>query len=788
MSQPPSTSLVRPLFFIAAVHIILPFALQAADNARWDSRFFLSSINGEVRAITRTENEAYVGGVFLSADNLSVSNIAKWNGTNWSALGNGVNGAVNTIAAHGSQVFVAGAFTAAGGITANRVAKWNGASWSDLGSGINTGQVNALAIDADGALYVGGSFTVAGGISALNIAKWDGANWSALGAGVTDVDVAYISALAVKGTQLFAGGYFSYAGGAPASSIAVWNGLAWSAIGGGVDDLNYPPQVSALAISGNDLYAGGAFTSAGTANANNIAKWNGTSWSALGSGLERYFGDLPVTALALSGTRLIVGGRFLSAGGNTANNLAIWDGASWSQLAGGATGRINALSASGTNILVGGSFTPANTPGVRALVQWNGAQWRTVSSGDAWGFSGEKVSAIARKATNIFVAGTFNSVGSISASNIAAWDGSNWTSLLDGLNGPCFTLCSSFRELFAAGQFSMAGGVAASNIAMWSGTQWSSLGAGLNGPVRALASDGSNLFAGGSFTTAGGTIASNIARWDGTNWSSLGPGLNGSVYALALSGSNLFAAGRFTSAGGIIASNVARWNGSQWFAVGGGVGGIVNPFVRIRPPPVSALAISAGNLFVGGDFAWAGAVNATNIARWDGTNWSPLGPGLLGSPAFAPPPAVATLGVDPGRDLYAGGSFNKSGNLDLAGVAIWNGTNWSSLGEGISGGYVQVVVCAGAQIHCGGDFRFAGGKPASDFTIWHLPLSLEINRAQNNVLVSWPWALGAQPQNAQPAASFAWRDITSSPQMYSNRVSIKNVASNNATFFRLKQY
>jgi hypothetical protein len=45
------------------------------------------------------------------------------------------------------------------------------------------------------------------------------------------------------------------------------------------------PVVLALAVSGSDLYAGGEFTTAGGISAANIAKWNGSSWSALGSGM-----------------------------------------------------------------------------------------------------------------------------------------------------------------------------------------------------------------------------------------------------------------------------------------------------------------------------------------------------------------------------------------------------------------------------------------------------------------------------------------------------------------------
>ena len=42
--------------------------------------------------------------------------------------------------------------------------------------------------------------------------------------------------------------------------------------------------VYALAVSGTNLYAGGSFSTAGGVPANFIAKWDGSTWSALGSG------------------------------------------------------------------------------------------------------------------------------------------------------------------------------------------------------------------------------------------------------------------------------------------------------------------------------------------------------------------------------------------------------------------------------------------------------------------------------------------------------------------------
>src|SRR5262249_61739474 len=84
---------------------------------------------------------------------------------------------------------------------------------------------------------------------------------------------------------MFAGGDFTTAGGMPASRIARWNGSNWSTLGSGIYG-----NVSALAVfdegGGPRLYAGGSFTAAGGSPASRVAAWNGASWAALGAGIS----------------------------------------------------------------------------------------------------------------------------------------------------------------------------------------------------------------------------------------------------------------------------------------------------------------------------------------------------------------------------------------------------------------------------------------------------------------------------------------------------------------------
>ncbi len=271
------------------------------------------------------------------------------------------------------------------------------AQWVSLNPGLPgaNGRLEAMAVDGSGNLYIAGSFTVIGTVLAKGIAKWDGSAWSALGSGNGG-----IHALAVSGTDLYAGGQFNTAGGVPASNIAKWNGSAWSALGSGMDD-----QVYALAVSGTNLYAGGWFTTAGGVLAIRIAKWNGSAWSALGSGIAGAIDPrvgIGVDALAVVGTDLYAGGQFTTAGGTPASNIAKWDGSAWSALGSGSSSLVSALAVSGTNLYAGGYFT---TAGGVPVAKWDGSAWSAVGTGMV-GSNNFSVTALVASGANLYAAAT----------------------------------------------------------------------------------------------------------------------------------------------------------------------------------------------------------------------------------------------------------------------------------------------------------------------------------------------------------------------------------------------
>jgi hypothetical protein len=599
----------------------------------------------------------------------------------------------------GPALYAGGGFTTAGGVTANHIARWDGTSWSVLGSGMDD-TVRSLAVFDDGtgpALYAGGGFTTAGGVTVNGIARWDGASWSALGSGMSGGGGATtVRSLAVfddgTGPALYAGGRFTAAGGVAANRIARWDGTSWSPLGSGMTGGSFIPTVSALTVfddgTGPALYAGGVFTAAGGLTSNSIARWDGASWSPLGSGISGFVYALTVFDDG-TGPALYAGGGFTTAGGVAANRIVRWDGASWSPVGSGMDSPVWSLTVfdtgAGPRLYAGGEFTTAGGVTVNGIARWNGTSWSPLGSG----MGGGSVPFV--YALKVFDDGT----------------------------GPA---------LHAGGEFDTAGSVTVNNIARWSGLPWRPLGSGMDGTfvpgdVFALAvfDDGSGpaLYAGGDFITAGGVSVSYIARWNGTFWSPLGSGIEGEVFALAVfddgTGPALYAGGDFDTAGGVSTDRIARWDGTSWSPLGSGLGGT----------SVEALAVfddgTGPALYAGGAFATAGGVTANHIARWDGTSWSPLGSGMSGGWVYA----LAVFDDGTGPALYAGGDFTTAGGVAANEIARWDGTSWGALGSVLSGGSSDVVEAlvvfddgTAPALYAGGRFTAAGGVTVDNIARW----------------------------------------------------------------------
>jgi hypothetical protein len=115
-------------------------------------------------------------------------------------------------------------------------------------------------------------------------------------------------------------------------------------------------------------------------------------------------------------------------------------------------------------------------------------------------------------------------------------------------------------------------------------------------------------------------------------------------------------------------------------------------------------------LYVGGNFN--GGIGMQDIAKFDGTNWVSVGGGLSGANTVVDDMIVFN------NELYISGHFltmyGDPGNL----IARWDGASWSSLGTGLDGGNCIEMHIFKNKLYVGGSLITAGGMFVNNSAIW----------------------------------------------------------------------
>jgi hypothetical protein len=654
--------------------------LAAPGDSHWDGQFSLPGVTNSVFALRFNGDKLYASGSAVGAGGLLSTNIGVdvFDGTNWSNAVGELEGGLCVLFDIGflrNDIYVAGVFTTANGVSSPGLVKWNGSDWVNIGF---AGAAFALLSDGTN-LYVGGTFTNAGGVLNTNIARYDGTNWYSLGNGI---------------------GYYSG---------------------------NQASYVNVLELHNGLLYAGGTFTNAGAMAATNVAVWNGSTWSSLGTGLANGVNG-GVNALVFQGDDLYVGGNFGVAGGVSTFGIAKWSGGSWSALGSGCRGGVNCIGILGSDIYVGGAFTNVGGVSAREFAKWDGIGWTTWPTSDGvfvYPLNGDPNKMVVNNGS-LYIGGKFNQAGDVIANHVARYDGANFYALgtkpANGLATPPLTVsCIGQADdgIYVGGLITAAGKTFVSRIARWDGTNWNDVGGGTMGGasganrVLAIAGQGSDVYVGGLFTNVGGINVSNIAHWNGFNWANMGLGFDSTVVALAVSGSVVYAGGGFTNVMDppftFAVNHIAMWDGFNWNSVGSGVN---------ANGTVNTIAVNGNNVYVGGTFTNASGVTANRIAMWDGGTWNSLGTGTANGVSAT----VLAIAVN-GTDVYVAGTFTNAGTAVVHGIAKWDGANWSGLGSGATNGTSAAEVRALAfggdgKLYCCGRFTNISGVGASSIARW----------------------------------------------------------------------
>jgi len=154
--------------------------VSAMTIAKWNGTNWSDlypGTNGSISTLEIYNNKLFVGGAFDNSCGwpTSSSHVAIWTGSEWQPAGIGMDNVVQDFAVYDGELYAGGNFLTADGDTVNHIAKWNGTNWSAMPStGLNDWVYELGVYNSD--LYAGGNFTTAGGTSAQYIARWSTSN------------------------------------------------------------------------------------------------------------------------------------------------------------------------------------------------------------------------------------------------------------------------------------------------------------------------------------------------------------------------------------------------------------------------------------------------------------------------------------------------------------------------------------------------------------------------------------------------------------------------------------
>ncbi|HYF65274.1 MAG TPA: cadherin-like domain-containing protein [Herpetosiphonaceae bacterium] len=566
------------------------------------------------------------------------------------------------------------------------------------------------AVIFNGELYVAGRFSDGNTTDAayvLNtIARWDGRKWTRVAQWPTFSYSTMIYAMVVHDNSLYVAGTFSAAGGVPAANIARWDGASWHALGSGLSGA--ANRVFSLASWNGDLYAGGSFSSAGGAPAANVARWDGATWHAVGEGLSDDSNG-GVTALGLKATPfgLYAGGVFNRSGSREMQALARWDGAQWSAAVPGLTGLTFSLDWHAGQLYAGGRFAMADAPEqTHNTLRWDGAQAQLLTAGA----NPQTLVRMVRSVDGELYAGITNT--------LYRWENGAWQPfgppLKPDVTSPIpvvgMDLIAYNGRLHLFGAMEPADTTMQAKYALaLDGDEWLSLGQGvlarapespvgnfLTPMVSGVAVIDGDFYVAADSVKAGGRLTGNVARWDGAAWSSASVGPAGFFPNFRVTA--LLAAGSTLYAAGY---GYDQELGRDINFIARRDGGAWTTLANTINGRVDALAWSNGVLYAGGRFTAFGLTIAPGVARWDGASWS-----AMGTSPFSSVRALAASG----GTVYAAG-WADGGNA----VARWSNGAWSSIATAEA---YALEVGPDNALYAGGRFTSIGGVQASLIARW----------------------------------------------------------------------
>ncbi len=497
---------------IAAIDLatgnVLPWNPSAADSSKTN-----------VNSIVSNGNAVYIGGVFdtiggqprnnIAAINASTGDILPWNPN--------ANNVIYTMAFRNNTVFAGGDFTEIGGQSQSFIAAIDANTANILPWNPNSDDRVHSIFFKDNIVYLGGEFDNIGGQARYRVAAIDATTLLATPwhPHIVGDNVAAINAI---GNNIYIAGSFNGVNGKPASKLAAFNTNTGMPVllnfNVSRDPLSGDAIVNKLLLNGNILYIGGQFDAVAGEIRNSLAAFNTstntiTSWDPNIS----LYGSFPgfINDMVINNGNLYIGGLFTDVGIQLRTNLAAVNSTtglatSWEANTPELYGAVSAVAVTGNTIYVGGNFTtigtgnqPRNRIAALDAVTGNVLPWNPNASA--------AVNDIVVKDNIVYVAGSFRTIGGQSRNRIAALDASgNATAWNPNASSTVTALALHEDVIYLGGLFTSLGGQPRSRVAgvRLSDASLVSWNPTMNSSVSAFAFNSNTIYVGGAFSTING--------------------------------------------------------------------------------------------------------------------------------------------------------------------------------------------------------------------------------------------------------------------------------------------
>lgn len=480
---------------------------------------------------------------------------------------------------------------------------------------------------------------------------------------------------------------------------------------------------NAISDGNGGFYVTGAFEEIGGQSIARLAHINpdGTVNSTFSITSTYVSGTPQISALALDGTILYIGGSFSTINGQSRTNIAAIDTTTGNLTSFTVTpngGIVNALITDNQYLYIGGQFNTINGTARNGLarVDFSGNLDTTWNPNPLFfepSFPARITNFIIDTTNEIlYPIGLYNSINAQSRSNISQIDistgssgnATSWTVTADGRVRDGVLIGSS---VFISGGFTTINGELRNGIAELSITDAtvSTTNFGLSttnddyyATVDSLTHSGSIIYAAGMFTDTGNGPRQSVFAYDTStdsflNWApQTAPATviaesNGNIFvggnANAINGEYRFGAAAFNSTTG----EIAAWNPD------------LDSFSSVQ-----AIAVDETNnrILLGGDIYSIESTTVNNLVAVNDTT------GTF-DPAWLPEPDYTVYDlIISGSDIYVGGGFSTIDGQSRSGIARLNSDGSLDTGftADVSGGLstVETLVLNGSQLYLGGSF------------------------------------------------------------------------------------